>query len=285
MVLLRLSRRLASLLLVLVSLLSAPPARAAEPDELEESSTFFAEPTGSLWLGIGASLRRTDERTEVLGLALLGLPLERWARPTAVLAEPPRPPPPAPPPPPPAETARPIPVVVRADLARKALDAALAHARLPASSARLDALATRARASALLPELRVRVSQQLDESQAESPTEYDPSRTTSSGATTLWLEGRATWRLDRLVFVDDELALERLRSERATAARRLEEQVLAELIAWQRARALEADDTRSPEEHRDDVLAVLTHELTLELLTGGFFSAYVRASEVDGSTP
>lgn len=279
MVLLPLARRLTALLVVLASLASAPPARAAEPDEGEDLPTFFAEPTGSFWVGIGASLRRTDERTEVLGLAMLGLPLERWARPTAVYADPPKPAPAPAPPPPVAEAARPIPVVVRADLARKALDAALAHARLPASSARLDGLATRARAAALLPELRVRVSQQLDESQAESPTQYDPARTTSSGATTLWLEGRATWRLDRLVFVDDELALERLRNERATAARRLEEQVLAELLAWQRARALEADDTRSPEEHRDDVLAVLSHELTLELLTGGFFLAYLRENE------
>lgn len=257
-------------------------AWALEPLDPEEFPPFFGEPTGSLWVGVHGALRHGDDGDALLGFVSLGVPLERVARPSARLAEGPKgaaPPAPSPPPSSAPEAPLPIPVVVRADVARAMLDAALLHARLPASTGRIDALATRARTAALLPELRVRVSQQLDEAQSQSPTEYDPSRTTSTGGTTLWLEGRATWRLDRLVFADEELALERMRAERAALARRIEEQVIEALIGWQRARALEADDGRTIEQHRDDVLAVLAHELTLDLLTGGAFSAHLRERE------
>lgn len=171
-------------------------------------------------------------------------------------------PPPAPPP-----SAR-----VTPELARGAVAAALRRAGLADPEARLDALASRARASALVPELRLRVARELEQAQSLAPTEYDPARTTATGGASLWLEARATWRLDRAVFADEEITLERLRRERADAQRRLTDRVLALLFAWQRARTREADPARTPEERLDATLDAIEAEATLDILTDGWFT-------------
>src|SRR6185295_8786326 len=119
--------------------------------------------------------------------------------------------------------------------------AACKAAKLDEADARLDALASRARTSALLPELRLRATRAIDESESVAPTEYDPLRRTASGGTSTWLEARATFRLDRLVFADDEIAVERLRAARAAERLRLVTKVLDLLDTWQRARASEGD--------------------------------------------
>ena len=85
-----------------------------------------------------------------------------------------------------------------------------------------------------------------DQTQALSPTEYDPGRVTASGGASFWLEARATWRLDRLVFADDEVALERVRDERAAARQKLVDRVLDLLFAWQRALAVRDDPAGDP---------------------------------------
>ncbi|HSN98705.1 MAG TPA: hypothetical protein VLS89_10490, partial [Candidatus Nanopelagicales bacterium] len=136
--------------------------------------------------------------------------------------------------------------------------------------------ASRARASALLPELRLRVARELQQEQRVAPTDDDPLRTTASGGASFWLEARATWRLDRVVFSDDEVALERLRRERAEAQRRLMDRVLELLFAWQRAGAREADPGLSPEERVEATLAALEAEATLDVLTGGWFTRRKR---------
>src|SRR5690606_41297240 len=64
-------------------------------------------------------------------------------------------------------------------------------AKLDEGEARLDALASRARTSALLPELRLRATRAVDESESLSPTEYDPLRRTASGGTSTWFEARS----------------------------------------------------------------------------------------------
>jgi len=156
--------------------------------------------------------------------------------------------------------------------AREAIDHALERAHLVEPEARIDALAARARISALLPELRLRVTRSLDESQTVSPTEYDPTRTTASGGSGLWLEARATFRLDRLVFADEEVALERTRRERSEAQSKLIARVLALLFAWQRAATLERDAGASPEEQLASMLARVEAEVELDVVTGGWFS-------------
>ncbi|WP_437631841.1 hypothetical protein [Sorangium sp. So ce854] len=173
-----------------------------------------------------------------------------------------------------AEPPLPLPVRITPATAREAVDAALRQARLVDPGARIDALASRARTSSLLPELRLRVSRLVDEAESLAPTEYDPSRRTASGGTSLWLEARATWRLDRVVFVDEEIALERLRRDRAELQAKLTARVLELLFAWQRAVALAADPGRSPEEHRAATLEALEAEASLDLLTGGWMTRW-----------
>jgi hypothetical protein len=159
-------------------------------------------------------------------------------------------------------------------VARAAVQAALERAKLVDPDTRLDAIAARARSSALLPELRLRASRSVDEGQTLSPTEYDPERTTASNGVSLWLEARAAWRLDRLLFADEEVALERLRSQRAEAQAKVIKRVLGLLFAWQRALALEDDAAAAPEEHLGAILKRLEAELELDILTAGWFTRW-----------
>jgi hypothetical protein len=179
-----------------------------------------------------------------------------------------------------------IPVIVSPDAARSAVHAALRRAKLLDPAARVDALASRARSSALLPELRFRVSRLVDEEQQLSPTQYDAGRITASGGTSLWLEARATWRLDRLMFTDDEVALERMRHDRYEAQAKMTEKVLTLLFAWQKARALELSPGKSPEARLTARLAAIEAEASLDVLTDGWFSRWKRletgAPGVDG---
>lgn len=169
-------------------------------------------------------------------------------------------------------------------VARAAVDAALRRARLVDPSATIDALASRAHRAALLPELRLRVSRTIDEGQTLSPTEYDPARRTATGGTSLWLEARATWRLDRLLFADEELAFERLREQRAEQRARLSARVLEKLFLWQKANALADDPSASPEDNLAARLHVLEAETELDLLTSGWFSRW-RSGAAGASEP
>jgi hypothetical protein len=166
--------------------------------------------------------------------------------------------------------------VLTEELAHATLTRALLVAGHRSARHRLDGIASRARASAGLPELRLRAARVTDESLRLSPTLDDPSRYTHVGGTNLLFEARATWQLDRLLFANEELAVERLRGEQARARAALAERVLKALFAWQRgelkARAPGADAVQRAE----FLLAALEAELILNVLTGGWFSEAVR---------
>ncbi|MFO0586033.1 MAG: hypothetical protein U0441_00770 [Polyangiaceae bacterium] len=164
------------------------------------------------------------------------------------------------------------------ELARGAVRVACTAARLDEAEARLDSLASRAKTSALLPELRLRATRAIDESEALSPTEYDPTRRTASGSATTWLEARATFRLDRLVFADDELAVERQRMARAAERSRIVERVLDLLDTWQRARAAAEDPQADPSARARADLAVAASEASLDVMTDGWFSKAIVAT-------
>lgn len=157
------------------------------------------------------------------------------------------------------------------ELVRVTIQKALKHAHLEDVGARVDAMAGRARGAAALPELRLRVSRLVDESQELSPTEYDPHRTTASGGTSLWLEARASWRLDRLVFSDDETVFEKMRWERMEARSKLMEKVLGYLFAWQRAKAELEKEGLEDQERLALELRAAEAEISLDTLTGGWF--------------
>jgi hypothetical protein len=303
---------LAALALGLAAALHALPARGEPPSEVEDIAPArldrsddrpgdpLQEGVGRapLWLAIEGTMARDHEARPSFGaMLLLGIPLDRAARSTAkgAVTAPPAPaelkpaarsakidsPAPAADPPKSTATEAPpplrIPIRVTPIVARRAVDAALRKAHLVNPDAPIDAIASRARAAALLPELRLRASHTADEGQSLSPTSYDPQRITATGGTSIWLEARATWKLDRLVFADEEVALERARAQRAEQRERLTERVLTLLFAWQRALALEDDGRASPEEHLAASLRVIEAEAELDLVTGGWFTTW-RAS-------
>lgn len=176
----------------------------------------------------------------------------------------------------------PIPVVITAAVAREAIAAAVRASRLDASEARLDALLSRARTAALLPTLSLRTTRAIDESQRLSPTLDDPDRVLAAGGSGLWLEARVSWRLDRIMFPTETLAIERLRAARREVKARVGKAVLALLFDYQEARALEADELAEPEAHRKATLRVIEAETSLDLLTAGWFSRWL-AVETSGA--
>lgn len=174
----------------------------------------------------------------------------------------------------PATTSQ-LPVVRPAD-ARRALAAARRHSRVKPADGRLDALASRARWSALLPRLRLRATRLLDESSSVSPTSYDPNRVTSRGGASLWLEARTTWELDRLLFASEEVAIERLRQALADDDRALRQRVLEQLFGWQRAVYRARDPLAEPGRCLEAWLDEQQLGAALDLQTGGWLSRWLR---------
>ncbi|MBL8606348.1 MAG: hypothetical protein JNL38_03470, partial [Myxococcales bacterium] len=165
--------------------------------------------------------------------------------------------------------------IVTPALAREVVAAAWRAASLPASDARLESVVRRARWSAALPEARLRVAQSVDDRMSlggevgdDTPRAYSMQGTRSS------YEARLTWRLDRLVFADEEPAVERMRHDQELTRLRIAGQVLEALFAWQRAvidarEASRADP--SSREALDAGVRVAEADALLDVLTGGFW--------------
>jgi hypothetical protein len=154
-------------------------------------------------------------------------------------------------------------------LARQVVRATWATSGLGTDDAHLDAMIRRARLSALLPEVRVRAARTDDAREAQSDVTDDTARTSATLGARFYMEGRLTWRLDRLAFADEEPGVERIRLERVELRSRLALRALEALFAWQRAE-LDARDGDSAEA----ALRLLEAETTLDVLTGGWFSAW-----------
>lgn len=158
--------------------------------------------------------------------------------------------------------------------ARSAIAAALARAGVDEHMGDLDDLSARARWSALLPELRLRATRLLDESSSFSPTSYDPDRTTSSGGASLWLEARVGWRLDRLVFAEEEVRIQRLRDGVADERREVTRLTLAAFFAWQKAAQRARDPFADTASCIDAWLREGELEAELDVTTGGWFARW-----------
>jgi hypothetical protein len=165
--------------------------------------------------------------------------------------------------------------MLSARLVNATLGAAYRTAGRGRAHARYASLSSRARASAALPELRLRAARSTDESLRLTPSSSDPYRYTQAGGVTLSFEGQATWRLDRLVFADEEISIEHLSQNRSRADSSLTEQVLKTLFQWQRARVTAAREDVDPEARLEAELRGLEAALRLDVLTGGWFSAHV----------
>lgn len=156
--------------------------------------------------------------------------------------------------------------------ARRTVLAAWKAAGLGVDDARLDAIVSRARVAALLPEARFRATHLRNE-RASTQSVPEESQYYDSAGANLGLEARLTWRLDRLLYADDEPAFERMRLDRAEARMRIAKSTLEALFVWQRARI---DLGRSEAGSRDETeiwLRIAEAEATLDTLTNGWFSA------------
>lgn len=129
--------------------------------------------------------------------------------------------------------------------------------------------------SAALPELRLRVVRGADQSLRFVPTDADPYRAQATDGASMLYEARATWRLDRLVFADEEIAVERLRAERASERRKLLRAVIDAIGAYQRARGAPA---ASPEERAERDARLAAASATLDGLTDGAWSTLLAGA-------
>ncbi|MCL2724353.1 MAG: hypothetical protein FWD69_07945 [Polyangiaceae bacterium] len=262
--------------------LTAPAARGG---------VLRAAPSGHAWLSIlGFSRQWESGPHEIGGFVVLGLPLDRVAQANPRRAMSTSDPKPAPKP---AQTPAPsqapvsstapaaLPLTVTPQFARACVASALRASGLGTDDAHVDAVISRARWSALLPELRLRAIRYDDQRlYTDTTTAEDAARLRDSASAQLSLEARLTWRLDRLVFAGDEPALERLRLHRQDARAHVAARALDALFHWQRASLValsaEHDPNKSPLEQAELALHVMEAEATLDVLTNGWFSTWRR---------
>lgn len=225
---------------------------------------------GHAWLSlVGFSRRSTlTNQREVGGFVVVGLPLERAARPTVK---------------PVSDVTRVVAVdggaatlALTARLARSCVAAAWRAAGLAVDDARLASIVSRARWSAILPEARIRAVR-FDDARLSTDTGTDSTKWRDSSGANVGFEGRLTWRLDRLLYADDEPAFERMKLERHDARTRIASRTLDALFHWQRAwlelRSLPSD-VRGTRDEADAALRVLEAEAALDVLTGGWFTSW-----------
>jgi hypothetical protein len=146
----------------------------------------------------------------------------------------------------------------------------------------LSSLATRSRTGALLPELRLRAGRGTDQSLRYSPTTEDPDRWLVSGAADYNYEAQASWTFDRLIFADDEIAIERLRQQGARARGERGLKALKLLFVWQRAWVRLRVGNLEPEKAWAAELDALQAQAELDVLSGGWFSKQLALLGVDG---
>lgn len=251
---------------------------------------ILGSPPGSAWLSlVGFSRRTLDDRREIGGYLVLGLPLERFARGgTRVTSAPPA-----------LDTntmhgelvrastpqrmlerisvrEQPFDLALTPRLARSCVAAAWRAAGLGADDARLDAIVSRARWSAVLPEARLRAVR-FEDARLSLDTSTDTARLRDSAGANVGFEARLTWRFDRLIYADDEPSFERIRLEHRDARARIGAKVLEALFHWQRA----ALDLRSlppaqqgTRDEADVRLRLMEAEAALDILTNGWFGTH-----------
>jgi len=246
----------------------------AEPPAEPETEPWVEASNRELSLSLGARVERGDTRSGVLGFATLSVPFDRLAAPRLSDSPEQAAVPPAVAPVTPPENVELAPLISAAELSRLAREAVFVALRANGARVRqqeLDRVASRARVSAALPELRLRGQRSDDESLRLTPSTEDPYRYSVAGGRDWLLEAQLTFRLGRLVFADEELPIERLRIERERNAARTAAHVLARLLDWHRALSLARDPALTPEATHKLALDALEAEVELDVLTGGWF--------------
>jgi hypothetical protein len=260
---------------VLAAALSLSSAAFGQARELTSSSPR----SGHFEVGLHVRSMQASARAERVAWLTLTLPLEKLAGPSVAQ-------PPSVPLQPALAASKAAALVTTADVphitfqqlralsgfSRRAVGVALAVVGTAAERRRLDALSSRARYSALLPELRLRALRNSDQALRWIPTTDDPYRITQADGTGLILEASATFRLDRLVFAREELLVERLRRQAGAEKLKLEARVLQGVIGLFRARELACADDGNDPDRPQHALEVLELFAELDGLTAGWFS-------------
>jgi hypothetical protein len=256
------------------AILAAAPAHASP------------SPSG-LWVSVSAEYRTGTWFNDWAGFLVLNIPLDRLSVPRVpnvgprLAEEPPKKESDAAPAAPSAAKKKrdPLELLLTPRLARGAVHHALAVAGYYSARTRLSSLSGRARSSAVLPELRLRTLRSTGQNLRLTPTADNPYGYTQAGTSELLFEARLTWHLDRLVFSDQEVSLERLQNERDAAERKLVDHVLERLASWQRSRVRAADEDSDPEVRQTAELETLGAAVELDVLTDGWFSQAIGESD------
>jgi hypothetical protein len=227
-------------------------------------------------VSLHARSTRSSARSERAAWLTLTLPLDALARPAArrvaALSEPPATPV-AEPPAPERDAAALSFEQLRelSELTRRATAVALSVAGAPAERRRLDGLSTRARASAALPELKLRAQRNTDQALRWAPTSDDPYRVTQADGAGTTLEASATFHLDRLLFAREELNIEKQRQAAAEEHAKLERRVLEHVLGLFLARQLACSEPTEAEQRGAQLLRIAEHFAELDALTAGWF--------------
>lgn len=248
------------LLLVFPSTALAQAAKDAEVRDLDDDvserksrlARELSEPTlrtGPVTVSVLAATRLAPERRDVMGLVAVGFPTERAVGTRG------------------APASRPLFLVpTDVELAR-CVEASLRRSAVSIRS--LEHLVRRARASALLPEARVRILRTSAISARVDTTPLDEQRAVTGEGTDLWFEGRLTFRLDRLLFAEEEVSFERMRLERQEHRNRVMSRVV-DLYYGQKRAIAEAvhagDGTEAQTLHR---IRAEEMQAELDVLSGG----------------
>jgi hypothetical protein len=242
-----------------------------------------APASGRFEVALHARSTRASARAEQAAWLSVTLPLDKLALPRVAQ----RAPSPSPslslaPVPAPAPVAGEPPAALRvtfqqlralSDFTHRATQVALGVVGAAAERRRLDALSSRARASALLPELRFRAVRNSDQALRWAPTGDDPYRVTQAEGAGIILEASAVFRLDRLLFAHEELAVERARQDASEQRLKLEARVQAAVLGLFCARELACAEPRDDAKATLELLRALEQFQELDNLTAGWFSA------------
>ena len=264
--------------------------------------TAAADFHGGTWLSVvGFTKQLMSGRNDLGAMLVVGAAFDRIAAgPVHRVAEQPRSVlPPVPPAPPPTSTPpstappssvspspSPAPDPLPPKLARDCVVAALRASGLGVDDAKLDELVARSRASAWLPETRMRAMRLWDDSShTTTAVTTDTSSAYDAVGANLVFELRLTWRFDRVLYAGDEPNIERLRLERQDARTRVATHVLEVLFTWQRMKVAAAEASEGSRERAEAHLRVAEALATLDVLTGGWFSANQTSQARKGPPP
>lgn len=176
-------------------------------------------------------------------------------------------------PPVPAGESAPVVAIPLGDLAQRAVRVAIQVSGLAPDEHDVDALASRSRAAALLPELSLRgtftqngIRDYSADTGTVSESDYGPG---------ISAQAVVTFHLDKLVYSGQESRFERLRMEQIEARARVTQRVIDEIGRWSRALAEERAEYDGSPGRIDAMVRRTNAQMALDVWTGGWFSAFL----------